>query len=159
MAETDRDRGRPALVRSPLRAVAARAGRLLLRVVVPLTLLAGGVAALVYGGVYHAAAVSVEQEIEIDLAPPPGVEPPGFGMPGEGFPPAEPGVDDPALASPPPWLAPPPELTKVKQKVIVTDDVPEWALIREVTFGGVTRLSSGVLWRTYTGDPPSLCPT
>lgn len=138
---------------------AARMRMAVLRAVVPLVLLVGGIASLVYGVGHHSAVVSVEQEIEIDLAPPPGVEPPGFGQPGEGFGPSEPGFGDPALAGPPPWLAPPPELSKVKQKVILSEDASEPALIREVTFGGVTRLSSGVLWRTYTGVPPSLCPT
>ena len=32
-------------------------------------------------------------------------------------------------------------------------------LIREVTIGGVVLLESGKLRRTYTGEPPSLCPT
>jgi hypothetical protein len=121
----------------------------------------------VYGVGHHSAVVSMEQEIELNLAPPlgvgpsgwEGVGPPGFGQPGEAFGPSEPGFGDPALAGPPPWLAPPPELSKVKQKVILTEETSELALIREVTFGGVTRLSSGVLWRTYTGVPPSLCPT
>jgi hypothetical protein len=137
------------------------------RAAIPLVLLASGIASLVYGVGHHSADVSVEQEIEIDLAPPPGIEPPGwegfgppgFGPPGEGFDPAGPAFGDPALAGMPPWLGPPPELSKVKEKFILTENASELSLIREITFGGVRRLSSGVLWRTYSGAPPSLCPT
>jgi len=139
----------------------------LLRATIPLVLLAGGIVSLVYGISRHSAVISVEQEIEIDLAAPAGVAAPGFGgaglpglgPPGDGSGPPGDGFTDPALAGPPPWMAPPPELSKVKQKVILTEETSELTLIREVTFGGVTRLSSGVLWRTYTGVPPSLCPT
>ena len=169
-------------VTSLLRPARKTKWRCLLRAVLPLVLLACGGGLLVYGLGHHTAAVFMEQEIEIDLAPPPGMEPPGgagfgppafeppgwgppgFGPPGEGFDPAfggsdVPGFGDPALAGPPPWLAPPPELAKVKQMIVLTEQVAEWVLIREVTFGGVRRSSSGELWRTYTGTPPSLCPT
>jgi len=142
------------------------------RAAIPLVLLAGGIASLVYGVGHHSAEVSVEQEIEIDLAPPPGMAPPGwegfgppsfdpsgFGPSGENFDPSGPGFDDPSLAAVPPWLAPPPELSKLKEKFILTENASELTLIREITFGGVTRLSSGMLWRTYSGAPPSLCPT
>jgi len=149
-----------------------------LRALVPLVLLAGGIGSLVYGVGRHTAMVSLEQEVEVNLAGPPGVAPPGFdgalppgvappGMipPGDGFGPPgglglpDGGFTDPALAAPPPWLAPPPELAKVKQKIVISEATSELALIREVTFGGVTRLKTGELWRTYTGAPPSLCPT
>jgi hypothetical protein len=146
---------------------AARILLTVLRAGVPVALLAGGIASLVYGIGHHAVEVSVEHEIEIDLTPPPGVEPPGwdgfgppgFVPPGEGFGPPDAGFGEPAMGVPPPWLALPPELAKIKDKVILTEATSEPTLIREVTFGGVKRLSSGVLWRTYTGDPPSLCPT
>jgi hypothetical protein len=130
-----------------------------LRAAVPLVLLASGSVALVYGIARHSAVVSVEQEIEVNLAPPPGVVPPGgeAGVPGFGPPGAELGV--PSLPFDAPFMQLPPELAKVKEKVIVSEPTAELVLIREVTFGGVTRLSSGVLWRTYTGAPPSLCPT
>ena len=130
-----------------------------LRAALPLVLLAGGIAALVYGIAHHTAVVSAEQEIEVDLAAPPGMELPGSpgGVPGFGPPGGD--LGDPASAFPPPFLQLPPELSKVKEKVIVSEPTRELTLIREVTFGGVTRRSPGVLWRTYTGDPPSLCPT
>lgn len=137
-----------------------------LRAAAPLLLLAGGIAALVYGVAHHTAVVSVEQEIEVDLAAPPGIELPGGqgGVPGgqggvPGFGPPGGDLGDPASAFPPPFLQLPPELSKVKEKVIVSEPTRELTLIREVTFGGVTRRSPGVLWRTYTGAPPSLCPT
>jgi hypothetical protein len=135
----------------------------LLRATIPLVVLAGGIGSLLYGVGRHSASVSVEQEIEIDLAPPPGVEPPGLGQPGPGF--GDPALDGqaewglPPAPVQPPWLSPPRELSKMKQKIVLAEETSELALIREVTFGGVTRLSSGVLWRTYTGAPPSLCPT
>ena len=38
-------------------------------------------------------------------------------------------------------------------------DEPEWALVREVTVGGVARREGGGLRRTYQGQRPLLCPT
>jgi hypothetical protein len=35
----------------------------------------------------------------------------------------------------------------------------ESVIVREVTVGGMTRLADGNLQRTYSGKPPSLCPT
>ena len=32
-------------------------------------------------------------------------------------------------------------------------------VVRDVTVGGLERLSTGVLKRTYTGQPDALCPT
>ena len=135
-----------------------------LRAAAPLALLAGGIASLAYGIARHTADVSVEQEIEVSFEPPGGdVGAPGFVQPGFDQPPGfvPPGADPNA---PPPLFPPslvplPPELSKVKEKVIVSEPVSEVSLIREVTFGGVTRKAAGVLWRTYTGAPPSLCPT
>ena len=101
-----------------------------------------------------------EEEIEIDLAPPPGLGLPGaepFGPPGFGA--SGQDLGDPSLAGAPPWMAAPPGFPKVKEKVLVTTEEPELVLIREVTFGGVVLLDSGVLRRTYSGAPPSLCPT
>ncbi len=138
----------------------------LTRITVPLVLLLAGVFSLVYGAVYHSAIVSVQHEIEIDLTPPPpgmdlhggmgmhpepGLDPFDFGAPDEGF-------GDPWVDEPPPWLAPPQELLTMRDTVIVHEQTAEPLLILEITYGGV-RLQEGVLWRTYTGEPPSLCPT
>jgi hypothetical protein len=133
---------------------AARAWTIVVRAALPALLLVGGIASVVYGVVRHTAVVAQEQEIEIDVAPPPGFGPPGV----PGFLPGG-GPGDPSLGGPPVWMGPPPEMRKVKQKVLLSETTSELTLIREVTFGGVTRLDTGVLWRTYTGAPPSLCPT
>ena len=57
----------------------------------------------------------------------------------------------------PPELGSAPFLEKPAQ--IVSEAFREARLVRETTVGGVTRLASGELRRTYTGDAPSLCPT
>ncbi len=38
-------------------------------------------------------------------------------------------------------------------------DLREPAIIRDVTVGGLVRLDSGAIKRTYSGKPPSACPT
>ena len=53
--------------------------------------------------------------------------------------------------------APPPQFAPVYQTIAFIETEPE--LVREVTYGGVTRLPDGQTKRTYTGKPPSLCPT
>ena len=53
--------------------------------------------------------------------------------------------------------APPPQFAPVYQTIAFIETEPE--LVREVTYGGVTRLPGGQTKRTYTGKPPSLCPT
>jgi hypothetical protein len=58
-----------------------------------------------------------------------------------------------------PPFGPPPELQKMKQKILVGKDEPELAIVRDVTIGGLMLLPSGKLKRTYSGAPPSLCPT
>ena len=50
-------------------------------------------------------------------------------------------------------------MEEFKETVIITEPESEPTLIREVSFGGVTLLASGELMRTYSGEPPSLCPT
>jgi hypothetical protein len=129
------------------------------RALLPLLMLLVGVAALVYGVKKHAAHVFVEKEIEINLAPPgfagPGM-PPGFGgPPGMGGAPGFPGPP----GGMPAFAGPPPQLQKMKQKILVGNDEPETAIVRDVTIGGLVLLSSGELKRTYSGAPPSLCPT
>jgi hypothetical protein len=135
--------------------------RIFRRVMLPLLVLAVGVVVLVHGVKKHTAHVFEEQEIEITIAPPPTPflqpgGPPGFGgPPGMG---GMPGFDGPPGAMPP-FGAPPPELRKVKQKIFVGKDEPEMAIVRDVTIGGLVLLDSGDLRRTYSGQPPSLCPT
>ena len=42
--------------------------------------------------------------------------------------------------------------------MVVTLD-SEQSIVRDVTVGGVERLPNGHLKRTYSGKPPTLCPT
>jgi hypothetical protein len=123
-------------------------------------LLVVGVASLVYGAKYHIQQVYEEQEIEISL------ELPGMEMPGmEGMPPGMPGMDDPLLGGQPPIdpmmpFAPiPPEKQTIKQQVLVCKEEPEGILTRDVTIGGLVLFEGTALKRTYSGEPPSLCPT
>jgi len=55
----------------------------------------------------------------------------------------------------------PPDLRmqKIREKVLVPHDEFEGAIVRDVTVGGVILLPDGILKRTYSGRPPSLCPT
>ncbi len=143
----------------------ARLLKSLARATAPLVLVLAGVASLVYGCGYHSAIVSSEHEVEIDLSPPPGMgmpggmglpfepgfEPPGFGPSGAGF-------GDPWLEEPPAGMAPPQQGLTIRDTVVVSEEAAEPQLIREITYGGV-RWDAGRLWRTYTGEPPSLCPT
>ena len=48
---------------------------------------------------------------------------------------------------------------RVTRLELVAHIEPEWVLVREVTIGGVARLENGELKRTYSGQPPALCPT
>jgi hypothetical protein len=137
--------------------------RIIQRTIPPFLLLCGGVAAVIYGAKYHTVPVSEEQEIEISIAPPPM---PGFpGQPPFDEPFGGPPFEDPPFGSPPDMGGPPdmmpplpPGMGKITEKIIVTEPEPEPKLIREVTFGGVILLAGDIM-RTYSGEPPSLCPT
>ncbi|MBM4090008.1 MAG: hypothetical protein FJ276_11405 [Planctomycetes bacterium] len=139
------------------------------RAAMPTLLFAAGIVSLVYGAKHHVQQVFEEQEVEIaiDL---PGFGPPAGVFPGtDGMPPGLPGMDGlPGIDGPPgfPGLPgmeafgpPPAELQKIKQKVMVPLMEPEWVLVRDVTIGGLALIESGGLRRTYSGEPPSLCPT
>jgi len=60
---------------------------------------------------------------------------------------------------PPGALGGPPAYIEEEETERIFQDEPEWKLIREVSVGGVTRLANGELKRTYSGQPPSVCPT
>jgi hypothetical protein len=136
----------------------------ILRALLPIVLFCGALGMLIYGAGFHSALVyhEYEEEQEFPIAPPP-VAPqvPGQenALPPFGQPPFEqPGVGpvfvDPFQAVPPAFR----ETIKAKVKVTEKENLSEPRLVREVTFGGVT-LTAGRLMRTYTGQPPSLCPT
>ena len=130
------------------------------RVVIPIVLVACGLGSLVYGIARHSATVHAEKETEVSI-PVPGP----FG-PGEPFesPPGPFGSERSPFESPPPgqpFPFGPPGIVfqKVIEKIPIVQDEPEWVIVREVTFGGITRLANGQLKRTYSGQPPALCPT
>ena len=105
---------------------------------------------MVYGSLFHVVAVEEEKEREISIMVP--------ALPGPGEAPGEnpenPFADHSALLTPPGM-----KLQKVTEKYVESSEDPEWAIIREVTIGGVVRLANGDLKRTYSGKPPALCPS
>jgi len=136
-----------------------------LRGILSLLLLTGGIASFTYGVKYHIREVIEEQEIEISIEIPEmtmdqsqfddQMGEPGFeGEQGFG---GEPGFDGP----PPDMMFPglPPEMQKVTQVVMIGKEETEMVILRDLTVGGIVLLPSGKLKRTYTGKPPSLCPT
>ena len=138
------------------------------RVVLPVLLVLAGIASVIYGARFHRTTVVEEQETErsipIDLPflpflPPPGPSAQGAGEP-PAFPGAPPGEEPPPFAGPSPFGPPPPFLTQVVKEVVqVPLDELEPKLVRDVTIGGLVLLESGKLMRTYSGTPPSLCPS
>jgi hypothetical protein len=121
------------------------------RSVLPALLLIGGLVSIIYGAIFHSSPVLVEQEtkttIDVPLEFPP---PPGEASPNGG----------PAFPGGAPFGGP---LQFIKKTVTRGDLVSvvesEAAMTREVTFGGVVRLDSGELKRTYSGKGPALCPS
>jgi hypothetical protein len=90
-------------------------------------------------------------------APSRGGEQNPFATPGDAgnpFQTAPRGVDSDAGPSPPEM-----RVQKIREKILVAHDEPERAIVRDVTVGGVLLLPDGLLKRTYSGRPPSLCPT
>jgi hypothetical protein len=127
------------------------------RTVLATALLVGGIASLIYGGMHHTITVTEERKREITIPPPPMFGPMG-GAPGQ--PPMAGGPGDPQFPGMPPMMVPP-EFLNRKETIVekISKQEPEPIIVREVTFGGVTRLASGELRRTYSGPPPQLCPT
>jgi hypothetical protein len=155
----------------------------LVRIIAMLLTLLGGCGAILYGALFHVVAVEEEKQRETSIMVPTlpgfGDAPPDRGEAAMPRPPAPPEMppgdadpfssppngDAPAERSenpfePPPALPAPPgmRLEKVTEKYVESEDSPEWSLVREVTFGGV-RLDNGQLKRTYSGQPPALCPS
>lgn len=127
-------------------------GTVVRRALVPLLLLAGGIAAVVYGAVYREIPVNQEREVEetIRLPAPFGALPP---MPGG------PSMDPGAFPGGPSPFEPQFITQKVPRIVKDTKKEHEPRLVREVSVGGV-KLNDGEIWRTYSGEGgPSLCPS
>ncbi len=66
---------------------------------------------------------------------------------------------EPLEAPPLPFLQSGPMSRTIFERELVSREEPEQVLVREVTFGGLTRLADGQLRRTYSGASPALCPT
>lgn len=117
----------------------------------PVVLILLGLGQLIYGVGFHVQPVLTEQEAE---APPPrpfAPVPPPFQSSDDAL---EDSGEVIYYGEPP--LPPAPPL----EPEIVTIQETEPHLIKDVTVGGVIRLASGELKRTYRGDAqPLLCPT
>ena len=145
-------------------------------------LLLAGPAAFVYGSWFHWITIYEEKdrEITIDVPNLPGMEGAGTTCPRQRLRrtrrrnrrPLRPAADpeknpfesppDRADAEQNPFESPPGvEMTskKITAKVLEPVVEREGAIVRDVTIGGVVRLADGRLKRTYSGVPPSLCPT
>jgi hypothetical protein len=145
-----------------------------------IVLVLAGIGSILYGALYHTVTVEETKQREISIAVPTmsGFEMPPMNpqMPGAGGEqaPGGPPSDDvnpfqtpgsvgssenpfagPAAPPAPPGM----KFEKVTEDYVESITEPEWKIVYEVTFGGVARLANGHLKRTYTGDPPSLCPT
>jgi hypothetical protein len=111
------------------------------RGIVPAVFLILGLASLIYGARFHRTSVLTKEKSEISIdVPSPFSEPP--------FPGARPFGEPPGMKK-----------KTVTQTIEVVILQPEPAMIRDVTIGGVVLNKSGNIERTYSGKPPSLCPT
>jgi hypothetical protein len=124
---------------------------ILRRGLLPIVMLGLGIASLVWSAKHHVLEIYEEQEIKISLEMMQPMGPPGFpGGPDGGM---EPGFMPPFMAGPPP------ELQTVTFFELVSKEEPESQAVFEITIGGLALLETGELRRTYSGAPPSLCPT
>jgi hypothetical protein len=131
---------------------------ILRRAVVPLLLVIAGIAAAVYGIKYHVTTVLEERTSEVKVEVPAAFlpnRPPGGGMGPMG------GLPD---------VGGMPEMVEVTKTKISLEEIYllDPAMIRDATIGGLRpariskngeRKSEWALKRTYSGKPPSLCPT
>jgi len=103
--------------------------RRIVHAAMPVVLVLAAAGLVVYGAAFHSRQVLMDREVRL----------PDALMGGRGA------------------FSPPGGFGRMVESIILEESEPE--LIREVTFGGVTRLDTGETKRTYTGQPPSLCPT
>ena len=122
-------------------------GNIVRRAIVPTVLVIGGLASLIYGAMFRSVPVLEEHETKTTIEIPMDLPPPGPS--GESPQPGGPG-----FGGPPPFLKK--EVTRVELVTIVES---EPVLMGEVSVGGVARLESGELKRTYSGKGPALCPS
>jgi hypothetical protein len=113
-----------------------------MRVIVAVGFLGAGVFCVYYAANHHAISVLVEEEREV-YPPIPEIDPEELMMmsPEEEY----------AFLNPDPVI----------EKVLVTQMFLEPSILKDATIGGVERLASGEIKRTYSegGDIPELCPT
>jgi hypothetical protein len=114
------------------------------RAILPVLLLIGGLASIIYGTIFHSALVQMEEETKTTIEVPSQSVPLGEALPrGEA-----------------PFGGRPQFVKKTVTRIDTVSIVEsEPVLTREVTVGGVVRLDSGELKRTYSGKGPALCPT
>ena len=116
---------------------------ILRRAVMPLLLIIVGVVSMVYGVKRHVLPVLEDRERETTVEVPEAFSP---------MRPSFPGMNP--MGGPPQFR---------KQTVTITSEetihLAEPALIRDATIGGIILTAAGKLKRTYSGTPPSLCPT
>lgn len=117
---------------------------------IPTLLLVAGIASTIYGEWFHAQTVLEEREEEAEILIPL-AGPAGWGnqLPGE-----DQGPDRISPDGSQSFMK-----KKITRKLMVEKTVAEPDLCREVSIGGVRLLESGELQQTYSGRPPSLCPT
>jgi hypothetical protein len=142
-------------------------GRILNRLAAPILLASGGLAAVVYGVVYHHVEVFEKTQVSKTIKIPVPFSPGGpiggdsaFGEPG-----SSPGpFGDGPLSQQPAFVT-----KKVTAIEFVSKTESEPTLLRQMTVGGITLvrdpekeeadLEAGSLLQTYSGDLPALCPT
>ena len=137
-------------------------------------LLLVGSGSILYGWLFHTATVKVEKERQISIAVPTlsDLDPSPFERHTAAAPRPSDGADpfhgqsaaENSEGNPfetPPVLPNPPgmKMEKVTEKYFDDFIAPEYAIIRDVTVGGIVRLANGELKRTYSGKAPSLCPS
>ncbi len=118
---------------------------MIIRRSLPILLGLAGVSLLVYGAAFSQHEVFYEEKT-VPEAPPPEPPPPPFIRPGPG-------------GAPPPFIKSPPRPPQEAMIIVKPITEREAKLVLEATRGGVTLTKDGKLKRTYSGAPPSGCPT
>jgi hypothetical protein len=113
------------------------------RTILSLFIALAGASLLTYGLAAHRTPVLMEQEVAPSSEP--AVDAP-----------TEPDVPDSPFVERPPAPPPPPV---APEKTWVATPESERRLVRDITFGGLTRLDDGRIKRIFSGDGPALCPT
>jgi hypothetical protein len=120
------------------------ADNMIIRRGLPILLAVASVALLAHGALFSRHPVTVEEEI---TPPAPPIEPP------------PPFMNRRPDGVQPPFMRPPPRPPAKPIKIEKTVFELEKNLVLEATRGGVERMADGRLRRTYSGAPPSGCPT